>query len=84
MAAKKEKLTSTKRFGARYGPRSKIMFDKIERLQRARHPCPYCAYRAVRRVSVGIWSCRKCSATFTGRAYVIREEKAAKEAVAEA
>lgn len=74
MAARVEKLKSTKRFGARYGPRSKVMFDKIERIQRSWQKCPYCNYSNVKRKSVGIWHCTKCDTTFTGKAYSVREE----------
>jgi large subunit ribosomal protein L37Ae len=75
MAAKQDKLTSAKRFGARYGPRNKIKFDKIERVQRSRQKCPYCNYKNVRRKSVGIWQCSKCTSTFTGRAYEVAAKK---------
>ena len=64
-----DKLKSTKRFGARYGPRGKIKFDKIERLQRSKQVCPYCSYQKVKRVAVGIWNCGKCDVTYTGKAY---------------
>ncbi|MCM2325436.1 MAG: 50S ribosomal protein L37ae [Candidatus Woesearchaeota archaeon] len=60
---------STKRFGARYGRRTKLQFGLIERDQRSWHKCPYCKELKVRRLSVGIWQCRKCMAKFTGKAY---------------
>ena len=81
--AKIEKLSSTKRFGHRYGRKLKQRFDKIEKEQRKLHKCPYCHYRKVKRVALGIWNCKKCSAKFTGKAYsilkkiVVKEEKAA-------
>lgn len=67
--AKTDKLKSTKRFGARYGPRGKIKLDKIERVQRSNQKCPYCNYVKVRKVTLGVWNCKKCGATFTSRAY---------------
>ena len=73
MAKKVEKLKSTKRFGARYGPRNKIKLDKIERVQRSRQKCPYCSYYQVKRLSLGVWHCRKCNAKFTGKAYSVKE-----------
>ena len=83
MAKKVEKLKSTKRFGARYGPRNKLKRDKIEELQRKPQKCPYCLYMKVRRLTMGIWRCHKCKATFTGRAYALEEiafeEKEAEE-----
>ena len=79
MAKKVEKLKSTKRFGARYGPRNKIKFDKIERVQRSYQKCPYCNYMKVKRLSTGIWECRKCSAKFTGKAYAVNEKPRVEE-----
>ena len=67
-------LTSAKRFGARYGRRIKELFEHAERLQRKRHVCPYCHAEKVKRIAAGIWSCRKCLATFTGKAYVPYEK----------
>jgi large subunit ribosomal protein L37Ae len=71
MAKKTDKLQTTKRFGARYGPRNKIKMDKIERVQRSKQKCPYCLYQKVRRVTLGVWQCHKCNAKFTSKAYMI-------------
>jgi|TARA_Y100000310_G_scaffold169639_1_gene169855 large subunit ribosomal protein L37Ae len=68
---KVEKLGSAKRFGARYGSKPKHKFAKIEKEQRKKHVCPYCNNLKVKRVSVGIWHCRKCNAKFTGKAYSV-------------
>lgn len=73
MAKKAEKLKTTKRFGARYGPRLKLKRDKIEQIQRKPQKCPYCLYKKVRRLTMGIWHCHKCKATFTGRAYTLEK-----------
>ena len=75
-----EKLGSVKRFGARYGRKPKLKFSKIEAEQRKLHKCPYCSKIAVKRISVGIWHCRKCNAKFTGRAYSITKKIITKEA----
>jgi len=71
MVGKIDKLGSAKRFGARYGTRPKYKFAKIEKEQRKKHKCPYCSRVQVKRISVGIWHCRKCNAKFTGKAYTI-------------
>lgn len=72
MADKENKnLTSTKRFGTRYGAKNKLKFDEIERKQRALHECPYCNYKKAKRKAVGIWECRKCDSTFTSKAYEV-------------
>ena len=77
-------LGSAKRFGARYGRKLKLKFSKIETEQRKLHKCPYCSKTAVKRVAMGIWSCRKCKAKFTGKAYSISRKIITKEgAIAE-
>lgn len=67
--ASKAGLGSIKRFGARYGRTVKLKVAKIERMQRAKHKCPYCHNLQVRRESAGIWQCGKCNVKFAGRAY---------------
>ena len=69
-----------KRFGARYGRKPKLQFSKIETEQRKKHKCPYCHKVAVKRVSLGIWHCRKCNAKFTGKAYSLSKSFITKEA----
>jgi large subunit ribosomal protein L37Ae len=68
---KVDKLGSAKRFGARYGSKTKHKFAKIEKEQRKKHKCPYCSAVKVKRVSMGIWHCKRCNAKFTGKAYTI-------------
>ncbi|HLC74381.1 MAG TPA: 50S ribosomal protein L37ae [Candidatus Nanoarchaeia archaeon] len=70
-----EKLTSTRRYGARYGPRNKIQADKIERVLRSYQKCPYCTYKNVKRVTNGVWLCGKCRIQFTSRAYTVDRSK---------
>lgn len=67
MAAKN--TSSTKRFGPRYGGTLKQKFSKIEKEQRKKHKCPNCKNVQVRRVSAGIWECKKCSIKFAAKAY---------------
>jgi|TARA_Y100000031_G_C8059087_1_gene309756 large subunit ribosomal protein L37Ae len=71
MAKKVDKLGSAKRFGARYGSKTKHKFAQVEKEQRRKHKCPYCNVIAVKRIAVGIWHCRKCDAKFTGKAYTV-------------
>lgn len=78
-----QKLGSAKRFGARYGTRTKHQFAKIEREQRKKHKCPYCNKIAVKRVFVGVWHCRKCDSKFTGKAYSVTKSVGFEEAPAE-
>ena len=62
---------TTKRFGARYGMRTRNKAAKIEQEQRKKHKCPYCNKTAVKRVAAGIWECRQCSTKFAGKAYTL-------------
>ena len=62
---------STKRFGARYGARLKKKFAEIESQQKMTYPCPYCTYVKVKRVSMGVWQCKKCEAKFSSKAYSV-------------
>lgn len=70
MAKRTKKTAMTARFGARYGVSIRRRVLEVELRQRGRHPCPRCAARALRRVSTGIWACRKCGHTYAGGAYV--------------
>ncbi|MFH1276652.1 MAG: 50S ribosomal protein L37ae [Candidatus Woesearchaeota archaeon] len=64
-------MTSTKRFGPRYGRSTKTKFAKVEVQQRAKHKCPYCNKVEVKRVAMGIWECRSCEQKFAGKAYTV-------------
>lgn len=69
-----EKYGSVKRFGARYGRKLKERFGKIEREQRKKQKCPYCSALQVKRITTGIWKCRKCDSKFTGKAYSVSKK----------
>ena len=72
-------LKSIKRFGARYGRKTKHKFAKVEAVLRGKHKCPYCNYEKVKRIAAGIWQCKKCNAKFTGKAYSIKKSTSVKE-----
>ncbi len=69
MPGSTKKVGSAGRYGARYGSLARKKVAAVERVQRARHPCPRCGHEAVRRTDTGIWSCRKCDYTYAGGAY---------------
>ncbi len=69
--AQKNVYGSVKRFGARYGRRLREKLGKIEQEQHKLHRCPYCQFVKAKRVSVGIWECRKCESKFTNKAYTV-------------
>lgn len=62
---------SVRRLGSRYGRTLRFKLGKIEAEQRKKHKCPYCNYKKVKRVSAGIWYCKKCGAKFTNKAYTV-------------
>ncbi|HLD00654.1 MAG TPA: 50S ribosomal protein L37ae [Candidatus Nanoarchaeia archaeon] len=59
----------TKRFGPRYGRKTKKKFAQIEIQQRTKHKCPFCNKTSVKRLAMGIWVCSKCNQKFAGKAY---------------
>lgn len=66
----KKKVGSAGRFGARYGHAIKEKVIEIEKVQRAKHICPFCAKSGgVKRIASGIWHCKKCKSKFAGKAY---------------
>ena len=58
------------RYGVRYGTKLRSRVKTILENMKKPHKCPQCATKAVKRISVGIWSCKKCGYTFTGGAYL--------------
>src|SRR3989338_6641002 len=74
-----EGLGSAKRFGERYGRKTKLKFSTVETEQRKLHKCPYCNKVAVKRLAMGIWECRKCDAKFAGKAYSVSRTIVPKE-----
>ncbi|WXG40790.1 MAG: 50S ribosomal protein L37ae [Candidatus Freyarchaeum deiterrae] len=58
------------RFGVRYGTKVRKRVKTILEDMNKSHKCPRCDTKAVKRVSAGIWSCKKCGYTFTGGAYL--------------
>jgi large subunit ribosomal protein L37Ae len=65
-----KKVGTAGRFGARGGTRARKAIALIEKNQKKWQKCPSCGQTRVKRVSVGIWQCRKCSHKFAGGAYL--------------
>ncbi|MEK6900759.1 MAG: 50S ribosomal protein L37ae [Nanoarchaeota archaeon] len=63
-------MSTTKRFGARYGRKTKVKYAKAEEQQRAKHKCLSCHKVSVKRCAAGIWQCKKCNVKFVGKAYM--------------
>lgn len=70
----RKKIGTAGRFGARYGKRIRATVSKIEKEERKRYLCPKCNLPYVKRVSSGIWKCKKCGTKFAGLAYYPKRE----------
>jgi len=69
MGKRTRKVGPTRGLGVRYGATVRKRYIKVVTEMKKPHRCPQCAFLKVRRVSVGVWGCRKCGFTFTGGAY---------------
>jgi len=69
MPSKLKKVKAAGRFGARYGKRVRAQIAKIEEKQRKKQKCPHCGKLGVKRLSKGIWHCKKCGKKFASDTY---------------
>lgn len=69
MGKRTKKVGPTRGLGSRYGATVRKRYIKVVKEMKKRHKCPQCGLQRVKRVSVGVWKCRKCGFTFTGGAY---------------
>ncbi|TNJ29282.1 Ribosomal protein L37a [Giardia muris] len=76
MARRTKKVGLTGKYGTRYGRAARKQLLKIERNQKAKYTCPFCAKDKVRRSACGIWKCRACEKTIAGGAYTLHTEPA--------
>ncbi len=89
MGKRTKKVGPTRGLGSRYGATVRKRYIKVVKEMKRPHRCPQCRLQRVKRVSVGVWKCRKCGFTFTGGAYTpitklgIVAKRVAKGAVAE-
>ena len=67
---KMKKVGPTRGLGVRYGSTVRKRYMRAIAGLKKKHKCPQCGFVKVKRVSVGVWSCRKCDYTFAGGAYV--------------
>lgn len=63
------KVGPTRGLGSRYGATVRKRYTKVVMEMKKPHRCPQCGLLRVRKVSVGVWRCKKCGSTFTGGAY---------------
>lgn len=76
MSKRTEKAGTAGRFGARYGVVVRNRVKAIEAHQKARHECPECHHKSVKRVSAGIWQCSRCGNKFAAAAYSPKTKRA--------
>ena len=69
MGRNTKKVGSTRGLGTRYGATLRKRYLKVVTEAKRTHKCPQCGAEAVKRVSVGVWHCKKCDVTFAGGAY---------------
>ena len=69
MGKRTKKVGPTRGLGSRYGATVRKRYIKVVTEMKKPHRCPQCGLPRVKRVSVGVWKCRKCGFTFTGGAY---------------
>ena len=73
MPSKLKKTKSAGRFKARYGKKVRQKLIKVEEKQRLKQKCPFCGKAGVKRLSKGIWHCKKCNKKFAGDTYSLGE-----------
>jgi len=66
-----KKVSSAGRFGVRYGKRIREAVISVEKKSKKKQKCPFCQRLSAKRVSKGIWHCKKCDKRFTGGAYYL-------------
>jgi large subunit ribosomal protein L37Ae len=69
--SKSHKVGSAGRFRAGYGKRVREKVWEIEKKQRQKQQCPFCKKMTAKRLSKGIWQCRRCKKKFTAGAYCV-------------
>lgn len=73
MPTKSKKSKSAGRFGPRYGKTTKNKLVKVEEKQRKKQICPFCNKPGAKRLSKGIWNCKKCDKKFANNTYYLDE-----------
>lgn len=67
-------LKAAGRFGVRYGQSVKRRIAEIENKQRQKQQCIFCG-KTAKRLSKGIWQCKKCGKKFAGHAYFLEKQE---------
>lgn len=67
----KQRKSSLKGLGARYGLKPRKKYTMIHRILKAKRKCPECGSTKFGRRAVGVWSCKKCGFKIAGMAYEV-------------
>lgn len=70
------KVKAAGRYGARYGRAVRVKIAEIESSQRKKQKCIFCNGTA-KRLSKGIWLCKKCGKKFASHAYYLTKQEEA-------
>ena len=65
------KVGASGRYGVKFGRTLRAKINDIEKKQKSKQTCPQCHNKSVKRVSYGIWQCRKCNLKFSGKAFEV-------------
>ncbi|MEK6945869.1 MAG: 50S ribosomal protein L37ae [Nanoarchaeota archaeon] len=71
MPSKSKKTKSAGRFGARYGKNVRDRIVAVEQKQKKKQKCPFCGKLGAKRLSKGIWHCKKCGKKFASNTYYL-------------
>ncbi len=69
MTRRTKKVGVAGRYGPRYGVRTRKQMAVVTAAKNKAYECPRCNHVAVKRVSAGVWQCRRCDLKFAGGAY---------------
>ena len=69
-----KKVKAAGRLGARYGRKIRTKIAKVEATQRKKQDCIFCNGKA-KRLSKGIWLCKKCNKKFAHHTYILPEKE---------
>ncbi|NMB66825.1 50S ribosomal protein L37ae [Candidatus Woesearchaeota archaeon] len=74
MPSKTKKVKAAGRLGVRYGRSVRTKVANLEEKQRKKQKCPYCGKLGVKRLSKGIWYCKKCDKKFTSDVFYLETQ----------
>lgn len=71
MSRHTKKVGPVGKYGPRYGSSIRKHLKKIEISQHSTFECNFCGKKKVKRISVGIWSCKSCHKFTAGGAWTL-------------